>query len=551
MLLQLTLARASRWFVAVSSLLAVAGCGERYDDLFASDDAGEGPGAGGEDAGADVAIDADPSDGDGSDASEAGDAAAKSCTVQLTTGLVPVDIYLMVDQSGSMSDTLAGGATKWSVTTQAITSYVASAASPSSLGVGVQYFGRPSGDECSSAFYATPEVPIAPLTSTVSFGGQTVTQAQAIGMSLAQHQPTTDTPTYPALQGALEHAQSWQVSHPARKVAVVLATDGDPTSGCGNDDVQGIRALAAAALGGTPSIQTFVVGVGSSYTNLQTIASGGGTNNFFTLDQGPQQFIQAMEQIRGATTGCAFAFTPPSGGGFDPATAVVRFEPGPDPGGTLGQVAFPQVASAFACDPVSGGWFWTASAGVTKVALCPSTCGAVRADASGGHLDLIFGCSGGADGGVEAGDADAPGCGTGKKRCNGFCVDTTNALFGCAGASCAQCASPQNGAATCSAGGACDFECSPGFSKNTFAGTCDPPPPPPSCCTNADCAGAAVKTCIAGYCQAETLPSIVPSCDEAVCDAWCQSGCGGSVGADAGTCSCAPFANLGYQYGCY
>src|SRR5439155_15165821 len=68
------------------------------------------------------------------------------------------------------------------------------------------------------------------------------------------------TPTVPALAGAIAFSAMWQTAHPERNVYVVFVTDGLP-NGC-NSTVADAAAAAAAGLAGTPSIKTYVLGVG-------------------------------------------------------------------------------------------------------------------------------------------------------------------------------------------------------------------------------------------------------------------------------------------------
>ena len=69
--------------------------------------------------------------------------------------------------------------------------------------------------------------------------------------------------------------------------------------------------VAAAALAGTPSLLTFVIGVGSSLTSLNGIAAAGGTGQAFIVDAAGAdpggQFLAAMNAIRGsAAVGCQY-----------------------------------------------------------------------------------------------------------------------------------------------------------------------------------------------------------------------------------------------------
>src|SRR5262249_36726451 len=148
------------------------------------------------------------------------------------------------------------------------------------LGVGIQYFGLPSGqmgcpptctsnadcgnlglcffgncvvcnvtigDSCNNADYATAEVPIAPLSPA---------QPMALSNTIAVHGPSTQTPTAPALAGAIQYAKTWKTSHPSHNVVVVFATDGDPSE-CPPTDIPSIANIAAAGVSGNPSIKTF------------------------------------------------------------------------------------------------------------------------------------------------------------------------------------------------------------------------------------------------------------------------------------------------------
>ena len=88
--------------------------------------------------------------------------------------------------------------------------------------------------------------------------------------------PAGNTPTVPALSGAVAYATSYAQTHVGRTVAIIFATDGEPTS-CTNNTIPAAVTDAQNALMGMPSIRTFVLGVGPSLTNLNQIAAAGGT----------------------------------------------------------------------------------------------------------------------------------------------------------------------------------------------------------------------------------------------------------------------------------
>ena len=189
----------SSWFVAV--IVLGAACGpSKY---------GSGPGSGGgTDAAGGTGLSVD----------------APACATDVVmANPVPLDLFLMLDQSRSMTETVSGGSTKWAAVTGAMTTFMAQPGLDG-VSVGLQYFGLPGsggglGDSCTASDYAAAAVEIAPLPGVAS----------TINASIAAHSPTSQTPTSAALQGAVDHAATWAHAHPSDAVAVILATDGEPT----------------------------------------------------------------------------------------------------------------------------------------------------------------------------------------------------------------------------------------------------------------------------------------------------------------------------------
>ena len=66
-------------------------------------------------------------DGNGVDGSTGSGVGSSCATSMVKAEKVPLDMYVMLDQSGSMSDTVAGGGTKWTAVTGALTSVRAAA----------------------------------------------------------------------------------------------------------------------------------------------------------------------------------------------------------------------------------------------------------------------------------------------------------------------------------------------------------------------------------------------------------------------------------------
>jgi hypothetical protein len=293
-------------------------------------------------------------------------------------------IYIMLDRSFSMDDA-AGGSTKWDAVSSALSSFVGQAMADTS--VGLQYFPLGEGSQwsgdansCSAADYASPEVEIGALTQTAS----------RIRASIASQERMSGTPTSAALQGAVDHARSWGASHGGYAPVVILATDGEPTT-C-DQNLSRIYAIAAAGVSATPSVRTFVIGVGRSLSNLDGIASAGGTTSAFIVDTSGSvstQFLDALNAIRGKAVGCSYAIpAPPPGQIIDPGQVNVAYTPG---GGSSAQ-SLQKVASAAACGTSARAWHYDNETSPSAIVLCPTTCSNVGADAAA-TVKIVLGCT--------------------------------------------------------------------------------------------------------------------------------------------------------------
>lgn len=281
---------------------------------------------------------------------------------------LPLDIYIMLDKSGSMLGT------KWTSTVSAINSFVNDAQS-AGIGVGLDFF--PDNPECSIGTYSTPSVPIATLPG----------NAPNISSALSSTGPSGGTPTLPAMQGALTYAQTHAIKNPDHVVVIVLATDGQPND-C-NSSVGGVSGIAQQGVNGSPKILTFVIGVGSALSNLNQIAQAGGTNSAFIVDTSGnvgQQFIDALNAIRGAALACEYLIPKPQTGTVDPTKVNVTFTPdGGQP------ETWPKYANEAACPPTGNGWYYDNDVAPTKILLCPGTCSMVKN--TKGQVDVLFGCA--------------------------------------------------------------------------------------------------------------------------------------------------------------
>jgi hypothetical protein len=307
--------------------------------------------------------------------------------------LVPLDMFLMLDNSGSMSDS-----GKWTAVSGAIKQFVGLPGTdglamgfghfpivppaPPSCTVntdcgasGLCFFGIcVANDECEPTEYGKPVVPIAPLPGV---GPQ-------ISAAIDQLGPNGGTPTRAALQGAMMYTIDWAKQNPDHISIVVLATDGQP-EGCEPNSVADVSNVAAQGVASSPSVLTFVVGVGSELTALNAVAQAGGTQQAIIVNAGnaAQEFLDALNAIRGAV-GCNYKIPIPASGKPDTTKVNVAFTPD---GGA--QVIFPKVGGAGDCQGKTG-WYYDNEADPTQIILCPAACDLVSN--LKGKVDVVLGC---------------------------------------------------------------------------------------------------------------------------------------------------------------
>jgi hypothetical protein len=288
-----------------------------------------------------------------------------------------LDLYVMIDQSLSMVAPDASGMTRWAAVTSALQQFYQSPDS-AGIGVGQQFFGLGLGGiSCNAPDYATAEVEIAPLPG----------NSQALVTSLGMHGPSSVTPTPAALQGAIQHAQAWKMTHPSHVVAVLLVTDGEPDL-CGlTPDVAN---AAMAGLTGTPPVQTFVLGVGTSLDALNQVAMAGGSGQAYIVSSNmnvAQSVLDALNKIRAATAlPCEFTLPMPDHGqAIDYTKVNVTYTP---QGGSPEIVYF--AADASQCDAMHKAWHYDNAQNPTRIVLCDDTCKAIST--GGGSIGYQLFC---------------------------------------------------------------------------------------------------------------------------------------------------------------
>jgi hypothetical protein len=242
-------------------------------------------------------------------------------------------------------------------------------------------------DSCAVSGYADLALPMTALP-----GGAGAFTARVNAQLLSGN-----TPTSAALRGAIQRARSEATQRPDHAVAVVLVTDGLPTS-CAPTDTSSIAQIAADGAGA--KIRTFVVGVfapveeAQARTTLDAIARAGGTKDalLVTTSQDVAQALNAaLATVRARALPCAFGIPRPASGTLDYGKVNVQLTPGKGGGASV----IPMVARAEDCD-AKGGWYYDvdpkSGATPSRILTCPATCERLRED-GGARVDVLFGCA--------------------------------------------------------------------------------------------------------------------------------------------------------------
>ena len=304
-----------------------------------------------------------------------------SCAeVNLQAEAVPLDMYFMVDVSGSMSGS------NITALKSGLTNFFNDAQS-AGLGAAAQRFpiaksNDPYDATCDQNAYAKPAVPWAalPNASLVSWIGGLVASGY--------------TPTMPALLGSVQACHDRLSVMPTHKCAVVLVTDGRPEGNCPPTNADAEAPLGQVAAGAwAGGIPVFAIGFpGLDYIGeavLETVAAQGGTGTPVIIQGGNvgQAFIDALEDIRGTALGCEYQMPTAEAGTVNPNLVKVTFKPG----AATDPEQIERVDDLAACAG-GDGWYYDDNTSPTKLIMCPATCDRMQKD-DGGEVQILLGCT--------------------------------------------------------------------------------------------------------------------------------------------------------------
>jgi hypothetical protein len=300
------------------------------------------------------------------------------------------DIIVVFDTSVSMgcdvADLACDNPTKDMVITTpriqavrtAINDFIAAPAS-ADIRVGLNVFPSLIGDQC-TADYSQLNVPIA----AVSQNGANITQV------LGGLTPHANTPTEQVLTGSYKAATDYIAANPGRSVAIVLVTDGIPAA-CGDlKDGTAAAALAKAAFQASPSILTYVVGIGTyPALDLIALAGSGDQTHYIPTDANVTQKILDLLKAVSTMITCDYVI-PTNGKTLDYNFVSVQARVGDG-----GFTSVPKVSAASVCAKAGGGWYFDVDPSVatpTKITVCTETCDPLKTTADSA-LQVLIGCT--------------------------------------------------------------------------------------------------------------------------------------------------------------
>jgi hypothetical protein len=269
-----------------------------------------------------------------------------------------LDIYLLLDDSGSMVPW-------WEDTRSALQAFFKDEGS-ADIAVGLKLFGT----SCEAGTYEQPQVAIEVLPS----------NAGALENAIPVL-PTEGAATLPALQGAVQHAQTWSAQHPDSDVLVLLLTAGFPVE-C-ESTLEKVAQLARTARELDPPVTTEVVVLG--FTGAVAVFSQSGSAALLKVVSQTTaiEILNALKAVRQEARSCSFQLPLQMHGDVAGANSTVVHEHSDG-----ARAVIPAVPDAAGCDPVQAGWFFADASG-SAITLCPRSCAELGSD----PLNVLTGCA--------------------------------------------------------------------------------------------------------------------------------------------------------------
>ena len=271
------------------------------------------------------------------------------------------NIMMVVDESGSMKDPIAGSAmSKWSALVGAVNGLFMAYSGAAQWGLSI--FPHSPANSCGAGQI---DIAVAAGTTPAILSKINALNDSNIG---------GNTPTNQTLQAMLGGAAG--LADATKSNYVLLMTDGEPN--CGGN-VQSVAATVAQLYAQTPSVRTFVVGIGDGTSSdpsaLNSWADAGhtaraGATHYYQVNTA-NDLTMAFADIVNGVASCTYQLS------MKPADAslIIAY---------IGGVAVPQ-------DPTNG---TTYDPGTNSLVFHGSSCDQIKSGATS-SLDIVYGCPAG------------------------------------------------------------------------------------------------------------------------------------------------------------
>lgn len=298
------------------------------------------------------------------------------------SSLAEVSLFIALDKSGSMG---AGALERrWAPLSEALKAFFADESSRG-VSAALQLFPPRLVEQrvqsgCTVEQYVQPDVPVTELPDANEFAAVIDTTELRGG-----------TPMAAVLSAMADKAQAQLALEPQSNVAIVLVTDGYPNGdGCNGQGPQNtIMGTADIAASVADRIPTYVIGLGETLQDMNTVAQAGGTGSAVLASLGDPEttrstILQRLNEIRREVVSCNVPIPePPEGRTLEPTkiSAQIVHE-----NGVLEELPFE-------ADCASGaGWRYDDASAPSGIVLCANPCTAIQSQSSS-DLEVIFGCT--------------------------------------------------------------------------------------------------------------------------------------------------------------
>jgi hypothetical protein len=296
----------------------------------------------------------------------------------------------MVDQASSMKS-------RWNDIQAALGNFITDSGALTDVSMGIQYFAvSPTSPTqspvdwqnyvCTAAAYETLDVAIAPLPG----------NENALVASLDAHDPAKPIPALPfgmhtsptdvALTGAISGIRAWSVGKKNPKLAVLLVTDRIPGIECIRPVLDGAIQAAREGVQGSPSVVTYVLGVGDQLDPLNRVASAGGTDHAYLVGTtaAAADILAQLDSIREVALPCEITVDPQHLASRDVNVELRTADE---------RTVLSRVDAKANCVPAPSAMQWYAAEtdASENIALCPVACSSIRATKNA-TLDVVYGC---------------------------------------------------------------------------------------------------------------------------------------------------------------